>query len=113
MDATVTHPSQSNPVVRDGVPENSSASVRAAEAKVRQKQAKYSAQCEAQGVTFVAAAICCFGGWLPHGEHIVETLAERAGYRSGAPVPLVKAQFWQKLSIALWKGNAHQILHLA
>ena len=91
VDVTVTHPSQSNLTVCDGVSERPSASVRAAEAKARQTNTKYSAQCEAQGFSFAAAAVCCFGGWLPDGEHIVETLAERAGYRSGTPVLLVKA----------------------
>ena len=113
MDVTASHPSQASFSTRDGVSLAASASVRAAEAKVTQKRAKYDAQCAAHGVTFVAAAICCFGGWLRDGEEIVEELAERASTRSGIPVALLKDQYWQRLSIALQKGNAGQILHYA
>jgi hypothetical protein len=113
VDVTVSHPSQALHTIRDGVApvESSSASVRAAEAKVALKTAKYSAQCDAHGVTFVAAAICCYGGWLDDAEKIVVELAERAAVRSGVELSVLKGQFWQRLSIALWKGNARQILH--
>ena len=113
VDVTVTHPSQALHTIRDGVApvESASASVRAAEAKAALKTGKYAAQCDAHGVIFVAAAVCCYGGWLPDGERIVNDLAERAAVRSGVASSIVKGQFWQRLSIALWKGNASQILH--
>ena len=113
VDVTVTHPSQANNIIRDGEPQATSASVRAAVAKVTTKKAKYQQQCEAQGIYFVAAAICCFGGWLEESETIINTLAERSAARSGASLALVKSQFWQRLGVALWRGNASQILHYA
>ena len=113
VDVTVTHPSQANHIIRDGESQTTSASVRAAIAKVATKQAKYQQQCEAQGIHFVAAAICCFGGWLEEGETIINTLAERSAARSGASLALIKSQFWQRLGVALWRGNASQLLHYA
>ena len=113
VDVTVTHPSQANHIIRDGESQTTSASVRAAVAKVSTKNAKYQQQCEAQGIHFVAAAICCFGGWLEEGEAIINTLAERSAARSGAALALIKSQFWQRLGIALWRGNASQLLHYA
>ena len=112
VDVTVTHPSQANHSSRDGESQET-ASVRAAMAKVAAKETKYQQQCEAQGIQFVAAAICCFGGWLEEPEAIITSLAERAAVRSGTALSLVKSQFWQRLSIALWRGNASQILHFA
>ena len=111
VDVTVSHPSQGQITIRDGVAQTASASVRAAQAKVTQKTNKYKAQCEAQGVAFVAAAICCYGGWLSDGEAVVNELAERAAVRFGSTLSVIKAQFWQRLSIALWKGNARQLAH--
>jgi len=106
----VSHPSQSSPTIRDDVTLIASASVRAAQAKVGLKEAKYRSQCEALGVSFVAAAVCCYGGWLEDGESIVNDLAERCAVRGGTDAATVKGQFWQRLSIALWKGNACQLL---
>ena len=83
----------------------------AAKAKVNQKMAKYKTQCDSQDVAFVAAAVCCFGGWLQEPEGMINDLAERAAMRSGTAASVVKQQFWQRLGIALWKGNACQILH--
>ena len=109
---TVSHPSQANNPVRDGESQLS-ASLGAAHSKKQQKETKYLERCQAQGVVFVAAAICCYGGWLDEAEDIVNTLAERSAYRSGVAVSVVKGQFWQRLSIALWRGNADLLLHYA
>ena len=111
VDVTVSHPSQAITPIRDGEGPQESASVRAAQAKVNQKTSKYKAQCDAQGVAFVAAAVCCFGGWLPESERIVNELAERAAVRTGSVASSLKEQFWQRLGAALWRGNAAQILH--
>ena len=111
IDVTISPPSQANFLVRDGASPSDSASVRAALAKVEQKRAKYQRQCDAQGVSFVATAVCCFGGWLEDSTFIAIFLAERTAYRSVSPVAVIKSKFWQRLSVALWKGNASQILH--
>ena len=113
IDVTVSHPSQANNASRDGESEGTSASVRAAMAKVVAKNTKYQQQCEAQGIKFVAAAVCCFGGWLEEAEAIIIRLAERSTARLGAALPMVKSEFWQRLSIVLWRGTASQILHYA
>ena len=53
----------------------------------------------------------CFGGWLPEGEKNVQELAVNSAGRTGRDYGIVLMQFWQRLSIALWRGNARQILH--
>ena len=111
VDVTVSHPSQAPPSNGDGGLPVASASVRAATAKEGLKLNKYKAQCEAQGVGFKAAVVCCFGGWLPHGEGVVNELAERCAVRTSRHNSVIKSQFWQRLSLSLWKGNASQLLH--
>ena len=111
VDVTVSHPSQGITTMRDGEMPTDSASVSAAKAKVAQKTAKYKTQCDAQGVAFVAAAVCCFGGWLPDMEKMINELADRSALRSGFAASVIKAQFWQRLGVALWRGNASQLLH--
>ena len=111
VDVTVSHPSQSNLTSSVGVGGSASASIRASEARARQKDLKYKAQCEIRGVEFQAVAICCFGGWLNEGEDIVNDLANRNSSRSGKDVDKIRSQYWQRLSLALWRGNARQLLH--
>ena len=95
----------------DDVTPSQSASVGAALAKVDAKTRKYKAQCDARGVLFQAVAICSFGGWLEDGEELVKELAARAASRGGSDPGIIVAQFWERLSLALWRGNARQILH--
>ena len=110
-DVTVSHPSQGLTHARDGGAQVQSASERAALDKVDQKNRKYRRQCEARGVEFVPLAVCAFGGWLPQGEKLIKDIAERSAARTGRDEGVVQAQFWERLSIALWQGNARQILH--
>ena len=111
VDVTVSHPSQATTPSSDGADSPISASERAACAKCQAKDNKYRSQCEARGIEFLAAVVCCFGGWLEPGEDLVNDLATRSAARSGQSLPMIKSQFWQRLSMALWRGNAGQLLH--
>ena len=111
IDVTVSHPSQSRAIASDDASHRQSASVRAALDKVDAKDRKYKSQCDARGVHFQAIAVCSFGGWLPEGEDFVKDLASRAAARGGTELGTVLGQYWQRLSLALWRGNARQILH--
>ena len=73
VDVTVTNPSQTTTTLaaRDGV----TASELSAMDRDREKNRLYSAQCAAQGVAFMAAPVCCYGGWLPHACTFVTELA--------------------------------------
>jgi len=110
-DVTVSHPSQAPPNPSDGAAPTLSASERAALVKSDLKNRKYKTQCDARGVAFMPVVVCSFGGWLPEGEELVHELANRSASRSGRDVATTKAQFWERLSIALWRGNARQLLH--
>ena len=111
IDVTVSHPSQSTAIASDGASQRRSASERAALDKVDSKHRKYQTQCDARGVHFQAVAVCSFGGWLPNGEDLIKELARRAVGRGGGDFGAILSQYWQRLSLALWRGNARQILH--
>ena len=108
IDVTVCNPSQITTTLaaRDGF----SASELAAEAKEKAKNTLYAGQCNARGVTFTPIAICCYGGWLPQATEVVKELALRSAASSGISHGMICGQLWQKLSIALWKGNARALL---
>ena len=108
IDVTVSHPSQSTTSLR--ARGEASASERAAERREAEKERRYKAKCGAKGVDFLAAAVCCFGGWLGDSEAVVGELADRIAYSTGLAASVAKAQLWQQLSIALWRGNARLIL---
>ena len=111
VDVTVSQPSQSSPIIGDGTRPVASASERAALDKVALKNNKYRAQCEQRGAVFQAVAVCSFGGWLKEGQDLVEELANRCAGRLGQDPGIVAGQYWQRLGVALWRGNARQILH--
>ena len=73
IDVTVSNPSQITTTfaARDGF----SASELAAQAKEAAKTSLYAEQCQARGVSFLAIAVCCYGGWLPHAADLVKELA--------------------------------------
>ena len=108
VDVTVSHfsqtPSQNNAVMR------CNASERAAEDKVKAKERLYKEQCKAQNVEFMAAAICSYGGWLPDGIAFIKRLAACLAESSGQDKSVVTSQLWQRISVALWRGNAGVIL---
>ena len=108
IDVTVTNPSQisSTQSARDGL----NASERAAVAKVSEKERKYKAQCAAKGVEFIAAAVCCYGGWLSEAEEVVKELGTRVAHRTHVSPGLAVGQLWQRIAVALWRGNARQVL---
>ena len=111
VDVTVSHPSQGLTNSGDDAARRLSASERASLDKADLKMRKYHDQCRVRGVEFVPLAVCSFGGWLPQGEVMVKELAARAATRTGVDSGVVQAQFWERLGIALWRGNARQILH--
>ena len=110
IDVTVSNPSQITTALaaRDGL----SASELAALAKIDQKESLYASQCAAQGVTFMAVPVCCYGGWLTSNADFVRELASRAAAANGYDRSLQCARLWQRLSLTLWRGNARQLLRM-
>ena len=49
--------------------------------------------------------------WMPEGEDLVKQLAERAAGKTGRDISVTLEHFWQRLGVALWRGNAQPILH--
>ena len=110
VDVTVTHFSQTSPLFNAEL--GYSASERAAQAKVSAKERLYKEQCTAQNVDFMAAAICSYGGWLPEGTAFIKRLATCLAESTGQDRSTVISNLWQRLSVALWRGNASIILQL-
>ena len=108
VDVTISNPSQAT--TTHSATGGESASVRAALGKTAEKERKYQAQCASKGVEFLALVVCCYGGWLPEPEELVKEVALRVAYKSGISPALAIGQLWQRLSIAVWKGNARQVL---
>ena len=108
IDVTVTHFSQTSSHFKAEL--GYSASERAAQAKVTAKERLYKEQCTAQNVDFMAAAICSYGGWLPEGTAFIKRLAACLAESSGQDRSIVTSNLWQRLSVALWRGNAGIIL---
>ena len=108
VDVTVTHFSQASLLINADM--SYSASERAAHAKVKAKERLYKEQCAAQNVEFMAAAICSYGGWLPEGIAFMKRLAACMAESSGQDKSIITSQLWQRVSVALWRGNAGIIL---
>ena len=108
VDVTVSHFSQISTQLNADLA--GSSSERAALAKVAAKERLYGDHCAAQGVDFLAAAVCSYGGWLPDGVEFIRRLAACLAETSGQDRSMVTANLWQRLSIALWRGNASMVL---
>ena len=108
IDVTVTHFSQTSPHFNAEL--GYSASERAAQAKVTTKERLYKDQCTAQNVDFMAAAICSYGGWLPEGTAFIKRLAACLADSTGQDRSTVISNLWQRLSVALWRGNSWIVL---
>ena len=108
VDVTVSHFSQTSTQLNADL--TCSSSERAALAKVAAKERLYRNQCAAQNVDFLAAAVCSYGGWLPDGVDFIRRLAACLAESSGQDRSVVTANLWQRLSIALWRGNASMVL---
>ena len=108
IDVTVCNPSQITTTLaaRDGF----SASELAPEAKEKSKNSLNAGQCNVRGVTFTPIAICCYGGRLPQAMEVVKELALRSAASSGISHGMTCGHLWQKLPIALWRGNARASL---
>ena len=109
IDVTVTHFSQASSSQRNA-DLSFTASERAAQAKVVAKDRLYKEQCAAQNVDFQAMAVCCYGGWLPDGVEIIKRLAACMAESSGQDRRIITANLWQRISVALWRGNASMVL---
>ena len=79
-------------------------------AKAHLKVNKYDALCNAQGVHFLPIAVCAFGGMLRAAEDFISLLARCVADRTGLDPALAVGQFWQRLSVSLWRWNARMIL---
>merc|ERR1712121_154283 len=108
IDVTVSHFSQTSPHFNAEL--GYSASERAAQVKVTTKERLYKEQCTAQNVEFMAAAICSYGGWLQEGTAFIKRLAACLADSTGQDRSTVISNLWQRLSVALWRGNSWIVL---
>ena len=108
VDVTISHPSQSHTTQR--ARGEVSASEQAALDKYVAKQRLYSGLCEANGVDFLPLPICAYGGCLGMTDELLNTIAGRIDEKLGLQKCVTLTQLSQRLSVALWRGNARMML---
>ena len=87
------------------------ASEQAAIDKFVLKDNLYSDLCATNGVDFLPVPICAHGGCLASSDELFDTLASRVAERMGLPKSVASVQLLQRISVAIWRGNAKMVLH--
>ena len=75
-----------------------------------EKNRKHAANCRASGIFFEPLVVETFGGWDATAVKTLKALATHCAPRKSLPPALEIKQFFQRLSIALQRGNATLLL---
>ena len=67
--------------------------------------------CRAQGISFQPLIVETFGGWDKDAVKFLKDIARLDGRRWGKPDAIEIKQFFQRLSIALQRGNAALLIN--
>ena len=70
------------------------------------KLAAHNADCKAVGIDFVPLVVESLGGWSKEAIHTIGRIGRLLGQRSGNPPAETTCHLFQRLSVALWRGNA-------
>lgn len=82
----------------------------AIEMRKTEKNRKHVDNCHASGLYFQPLVVETFGGWDPGAVKILKTLAIQCAPRKGLAPSLEFKRFFQRLSIALQRGNSTLLL---
>ena len=107
LDLAMSHPSQG--IIANQARGDTTASERAALAKVDENNDKCATACANRGVDFLPVILCAFGGRLAPAEDLLSKLASRLAERTGIQPAIASMQLWQLDSTNLWRGNARMI----
>ena len=70
------------------------------------KMAAHVGACRAAGVSFIPLVVESLGGWSYEAIQTIKSIGRLQGQRLGLPPPDTTRHLFQRLAIALWKGNA-------
>jgi hypothetical protein len=101
LDATVISPLQQLTLKEAAISQGSALHV----AEDRKRSAHFGA-CRANGITFIPLAAETLGGWGKEAVEVISSVGHLQGLRHGTDPKEAIKYLYQKLSIALWRGNA-------
>uniref|UniRef100_A0A1X7U3M7 Uncharacterized protein n=1 Tax=Amphimedon queenslandica TaxID=400682 RepID=A0A1X7U3M7_AMPQE len=101
LDITVISPLQEQRVATAAVVQGSSLGV--AEAR---KLSLHAANCHQAGITFIPMAVEALGGWSSSASEVIGHISRLLALRLGHPLSETCHHLFQRLSVALWRGNA-------
>ena len=101
LDVTVISPVQQLTVDRASVIQGHALSV----AEDRKYRSQYD-DCLQAGISFITLAMESFGGWSPIAVSIIREMGKLQAHRLGLSPSHTVSHLFQRLSIALWRGNA-------
>ena len=70
------------------------------------KMAAHAKACRAVGVSFIPLTVESIGGWSDKVADTIKSIGRLLGQRVGFPPAETTAHLFQRLAIALWRGNA-------
>ena len=77
----------------------------------KRKMAANSESCHALGITFIPLAAESLGGWSSEAIDTISSIGKLLGQRLGISPSETTRHLFQRLAIALWKGNATLWIH--
>ena len=75
------------------------------------KMAAHSAACHSVGVSFIPLVVEALGGWDEEAVATIRSVGRLLGQRVGIPPAESSRHLFQRLAIALWRGNAALWIH--
>ena len=73
---------------------------------INRKLATHASTCRTAGVDFVPLIVETLGGWSDEAITTIRSIGRLQGQRLGIPPPESTRHLFQRLAVALWKGNA-------
>ena len=70
------------------------------------KMAAHASTCRAASIAFIPLVVETLGGWSQEAISAIKSIGRLQGQRLGIPPPETTRHLFQRLAIALWKGNA-------
>ena len=101
LDVTVVSPLQKALISQAATTDGHALSV-----AVRRKMRDHDIPCHEAGVDFIPLAVETLGGWCEEAMVTIKGVARAQGLRLGTPPHEASPRLFQKLAIALWRGNS-------
>ena len=101
MDVTVISPLQQKTLAAASISQGHALTV-----GEDRKMAANAEACREVGVSFIPLVVETLGGWSDRAADNIKSIGRQLGQRTGAPPAETTTHLFQRLAIALWRGNA-------